>query len=86
MTQPPAANTIHSEGVGALPRSKTVFMVTATVPAQVNPIDPPLQGTKAGFQSALWICAAIGAAKLVTSFILKPRPLVTADSPAQLAH
>jgi predicted MFS family arabinose efflux permease len=32
------------------------------------------QGTKAGFESALWICAAIGVAALATSFILKPRP------------
>jgi predicted MFS family arabinose efflux permease len=34
------------------------------------------QGTKAGFESALWICVAIGVGALMTSFILKPRPLV----------
>lgn len=33
------------------------------------------QGTKAGFESALWICVAIGVGALMTSFILKPRPL-----------
>jgi predicted MFS family arabinose efflux permease len=31
------------------------------------------QGTKTGFESALWICVAIGVAALITSFILKPR-------------
>jgi MFS family permease len=36
------------------------------------------QGTKAGFQSALWICVVIGVAALVTSFVLKPRPPITA--------
>jgi len=46
-----------------------------------------VQGTKAGFQSALWICVAIGVAALATSIILKPRPLVTApDSTPQLTH
>ena len=44
------------------------------------------QGTKAGFQSALWICVAIGVLTLVTSLILKPRPLVTAEPVPQLAH
>jgi MFS family permease len=44
------------------------------------------QGTKAGFQSALWICVAIGVATLATSLILKPRPLVTTDSIPQLTH
>jgi len=45
------------------------------------------QGTKAGFQSALWICVAIGVAALATSMILKPRPLVTApDSTPQVTH
>lgn len=34
------------------------------------------QGTKAGFECALWICVAIGVAALATSIILKPRPLV----------
>jgi predicted MFS family arabinose efflux permease len=33
------------------------------------------QGTKTGFESALWICVAIGAAALITSFILKPRAM-----------
>jgi hypothetical protein len=32
-------------------------------------------GTKAGFDSALWICVAIGVAALVASIILKPKPL-----------
>jgi hypothetical protein len=46
-----------------------------------------VQRTKAGFQSALWICVAIGVAALATSVILKPRPLVTApDSTPQLTH
>jgi predicted MFS family arabinose efflux permease len=31
------------------------------------------QGTKAGFESALWICVAIGVAALAASIILKPR-------------
>ena len=31
------------------------------------------QGTKAGFESALWICVAIGVAALTASIILKPR-------------
>lgn len=31
------------------------------------------QGTKAGFETALWICVAIGVAALMTSIILKPR-------------
>jgi hypothetical protein len=45
------------------------------------------QGTKAGFQSALWICVAIGVAALATSMILKPRPLVKApDSTPQVTH
>ena len=44
------------------------------------------QGTKAEFQSALWICVAIDVATLVTSFILKLRPLVTADSTPQVVH
>jgi len=44
------------------------------------------QGTKAGFQSALWICVAIGVLTLVAGLILKPRPLVAADSVPQLAH
>jgi predicted MFS family arabinose efflux permease len=44
------------------------------------------QGTKAAYQSALWICVAIGVTTLVTSLILKPRPLVAADSPPQLAR
>jgi MFS family permease len=44
------------------------------------------QGTKAGFQSALWICVAIGIAALATSFILKPRPLVTAVRPPRQAR
>lgn len=45
------------------------------------------QGTKAGFQSALWICAAIGIAALATSIILKPRPVVPEpNSTPQLAH
>ena len=45
------------------------------------------QGTKAGFESALWICVAIGVAALATSIILKPRPLVAQpDSIPQLAH
>ena len=33
------------------------------------------QGTKTGFESALWICIAIGAAALITSFIRKPRAM-----------
>ena len=33
-----------------------------------------VQGTKAGLESALWICVAIGVAALTASFILKPRP------------
>lgn len=33
-------------------------------------------GTKVGFESALWICVAIGVAALMVSIILKPRPLV----------
>jgi predicted MFS family arabinose efflux permease len=33
------------------------------------------QGTKAGFESALWICVAIGVAALMASMILQPRPL-----------
>jgi hypothetical protein len=45
------------------------------------------QGTTAGFESALWICVAIGVAALATSIILKPRPLVAQpDSIPQLAH
>jgi MFS family permease len=32
-------------------------------------------GTKAEFESALWICVAIGVAALVASIILKPKPL-----------
>ena len=32
------------------------------------------QGSAAGFQSALWICAGIGVAAVATSLILKPRP------------
>lgn len=43
-------------------------------------------GTKAGFQSALWICVAIGVVTLVTSLILKPRPPATADATPQMAH
>jgi MFS family permease len=39
------------------------------------------QGTKAGFESALWICAAIGVAALATSFILRPRPLGAEPDP-----
>jgi len=34
------------------------------------------QGTKAGFECALWICVAIGVAALIASILLKPRPLV----------
>jgi hypothetical protein len=45
------------------------------------------QGTKAGFQSALWICVTIGVAALATSMILTPRPFVTApDSTPQVTH
>jgi hypothetical protein len=45
------------------------------------------QGTKAGFESALWICVAIGVAALATSIILKPRQLVTEpDSIPRMAH
>jgi MFS family permease len=33
------------------------------------------QGTKAGFESALWICVGIGIVAVLVSFILKPRPL-----------
>jgi len=40
------------------------------------------QGTKAGFESALWICAGIGVVALATSLILKPRP--PAASPADM--
>lgn len=35
-------------------------------------------GTRMGFESALWICAAIGVAALAMSIILRPRPLSTA--------
>jgi predicted MFS family arabinose efflux permease len=42
------------------------------------------QGTRAGFESALWICVAIGVAALATSIILKPRPL--AVGPAAVAR
>jgi predicted MFS family arabinose efflux permease len=33
-------------------------------------------GTKSAFESALWICVAIGVAALIASIILKPRPSV----------
>jgi predicted MFS family arabinose efflux permease len=39
------------------------------------------QGTKAGFESALWICVAIGVAALIASLILKPRPHVAEPHP-----
>jgi predicted MFS family arabinose efflux permease len=45
------------------------------------------QGTTAGFETALWICTAIGVATLATSIILKPRPLSTApDSMSRRAR
>jgi hypothetical protein len=35
------------------------------------------QGTKAGFETALWVCVAIGVAALIASLVLKPRPIAT---------
>jgi predicted MFS family arabinose efflux permease len=44
------------------------------------------QGTKASYQTALWICVAIGIAAFVTSLILKPRPGPIVPVSAGLAH
>jgi predicted MFS family arabinose efflux permease len=44
------------------------------------------QGTKAGYQTALWICVAIGIAAFVTSVILKPRTAPIVPASAGLAH
>ena len=34
-------------------------------------------GTASGYHTALWICVAIGIAALVSSFVLRPKPLTT---------
>ncbi len=44
------------------------------------------QGTKAGYQTALWICVAIGIAAFLTSLILKPRPAQREPVATGLAH
>jgi predicted MFS family arabinose efflux permease len=44
------------------------------------------QGTKAGYQTALWICVAIGIAAFVTSVILKPRPVPIVPASSSLVH
>jgi len=44
------------------------------------------QGTKAGYQTALWICVAIGIATFVTSVVLKPRTAPIVPASAGLAH
>lgn len=43
-------------------------------------------GTKAGYQTALWICVAIGIAAFLTSLILKPRPARREPVATGLAH
>lgn len=44
------------------------------------------QGTKASYQSALWICVAIGIAAFATSLILKPRSAPVEPAYSGLTH
>jgi predicted MFS family arabinose efflux permease len=44
------------------------------------------EGTKAAYQSALWICVAIGIAAFATSLILKPRPAPVLRAASGLTH
>lgn len=60
---------------GSLPGiSNACFGVGASIGfAWAGPIVGP--GTEAGYRTALWICVAIGVAALVSSLVLKPKPL-----------